>query len=264
MIISTCSIATAHLDTYIPLASVDFHSHLWRRAWCQTVEQVLRCPRSSVSGVNVRTTVNNCGLRRWRDKKNSPSQCLGFILTRVSFVKHAHITNERVCRSASHPHMQLQSRSAVLVRERVRAERFEEVAGGDRSSEWSHRDGELKSVQRNAELDKHTRVPDARVTLRHSNAGEMKERAGHLLVHVLSARQEVWWCEPSAVHCECVFGYSGTQGKRIGPNSGGRNANNANPAHYTLLHKYSPKRDRTIDQSINRQILNNTLIHIFN
>lgn len=39
----------------------------------------------------------------------------------------------------------------------------------------------------NAEPEKHTRGPDARVT-RHSIAGEMNESADHLLFHVLSVR----------------------------------------------------------------------------
>lgn len=38
-----------------------------------------------------------------------------------------------------------------------------------------------KSVQVNAELEKH-----ARVTLRHSTAGDTEERGGHLLVHALA------------------------------------------------------------------------------
>ncbi len=66
----------------------------------------------------------------------------------------------------------------------------------------------------------------------------MEERGGHLLVHTL-ALGSAGGCDdvnpaPLAAN-DCVLGYSGTQGKPIGPNSGGRSANNTNPApHLTI------------------------------
>ncbi len=85
--------------------------------------------RSSVSGVNVRTTVNNCGLRRRRETKITRSVFRVHSITRqISFGKHAHI-NQTYQKRAS-----LQKRFSSTQHERgvTPRERFQEVAGGDR------------------------------------------------------------------------------------------------------------------------------------
>ncbi len=85
--------------------------------------------RSSVSGVNVRTTVNNCGLRRRRETKITRSVFRVHSNTRqISFGKHAHI-NQTYQKRAS-----LQKRFSSTQHERgvTPRERFEEVACGDR------------------------------------------------------------------------------------------------------------------------------------